>query len=266
MALNTDSLYRPLRTVRQDLLKVIDELDALNSAAVGFGGVIGSKLPVNVNSLLEKVEGLVSGQGTDSVDSIIEFLDSVPMGDIREKSAEERAAAQQPLSRTGAPAGQPAAPIDMTAHTENGPQTAVKESMSLEDFYKDEFKGKKTKIHEATDFSWDAILDNPNLEPMDLGDGVPTVDGVYTDEGQIPGDEFLSQFAVPESEAVDDPAMEEGAPVNDYSDFVGADAQGQVLDESISQRGWKNALHAANPIDFGLDMNTNISSGLSIIQ
>mgnify|MGYP001775567014 CR=1 FL=1 len=49
MALNTDSLYRPLKTIKADLLKVIDELNALNSTAISLGGASSTKLTVSVN-------------------------------------------------------------------------------------------------------------------------------------------------------------------------------------------------------------------------
>ncbi len=132
------------------MLKVVDELDALNSAAVSFGGAIGTKLPVNVNSLIEKVEGILASGTPDSVEGILEFLDNIPMGEIREESAEERAAAGNALSRTSPTQKQ----VDLTPHTENGPQSSIlQEGTSLEQFYADNFKKKQKKLYEDTDFS-----------------------------------------------------------------------------------------------------------------
>ena len=248
MALNTDSLYRPLKTIKADLLKVIDELDALNSTAISFGGAIGTKLPVSVNSLIEKVEGILSSGTPDSVEGILEFLDNIPMGEIREKSAEERAAAGDSLSRTKPGSAQQ---IDMTPRTQNGPRSAImgnpqsaamNESQSLEDFYADNFKKKPTKMYEDTDFSWDAILnrDDLDLDPIDLGDETGGA-GFLTD---------IENAYVEDPEFADDTRADE--PLNDYSmvsDDV--DSEGQIADESLGQSDWMKALEASDPISYG---------------
>ena len=248
MALNTDSLYRSLKTIKADLLKVIDELDALNSTAISFGGAIGTKLPVSVNSLIEKVEGILSSGTPDSVEGILEFLDNIPMGEIREKSAEERAAAGDSLSRTKPGSIQQ---IDMTPRTQNGPRSAImggsqsaamNESQSLEDFYADNFKKKPTKMYEDTDFSWDAILnrDDLDLDPIDLGDETGGA-GFLTD---------IENAYIEDPEFADDTRADE--PLNDYSmvsDDV--DSEGQIADESLGQSDWMKALEASDPISFG---------------
>lgn len=240
MALNTDSLYRPLKTIKADLLKVIDELDALNSTAISFGGAIGTKLPVNVNSLIEKVEGILSSGTPDSVEGILEFLDNIPMGEIREKSAEERAATGASLSRTKPGATQQ---IDMTPHTQNGPQSAImNESQSLEDYYADNFKKKPTKMYEDTDFSWDAILnrDDLDIDPIDLGDETGGA-GFLTD---------IEDAYSEDLEFTDDTRADE--PLNDYSMVSDeTDDNGQVADESFGQGDWMKALEASDPISFG---------------
>ena len=255
MALNTDSLYRPLKTIKADLLKVIDELDALNSTAISFGGAIGTKLPVSVNSLIEKVEGILSSGTPDSVEGILEFLDNIPMGEIREKSAEERAAAGDSLSRTKPGSAQQ---IDMTPRTQNGPRSAImgrpqsamggpqsanmNESQSLEDFYADNFKKKPTKMYEDTDFSWDAILnrDDLDLDPIDLGDETGGA-GFLTD---------IENAYIEDPEFTDDTRIDE--PLNDYSMVSdNVDSEGQIADESLGQSDWMKALEASDPISFG---------------
>lgn len=240
MALNTDSLYRPLKTIKADLLKVIDELDALNSTAISFGGAIGTKLPVNVNSLIEKVEGILSSGSSDSVEGILEFLDNIPMGEIREKSAEERAALGDSLSRTKPGATQQ---IDMTPHTQNGPQSAiVNESQSLEDYYADNFKKKPQKMYEDSDFSWDAIL---NRDDLDFG----TIDL----DDETGGAGYLTEI---ENAYTEDPEFTDDTradkPLNDYSMVSGnTDSNGQIADESLGQSDWMKALEASDPISFG---------------
>lgn len=240
MALNTDSLYRPLKTIKADLLKVIDELDALNSTAISFGGAIGTKLPVNVNSLIEKVEGILSSGSSDSVEGILEFLDNIPMGEIREKSAEERAALGDSLSRTKPGATQQ---IDMTPHTQNGPQSAiVNESQSLEDYYADNFKKKPQKMYEDSDFSWDAIL---NRDDLDFG----TIDL----DDETGGAGYLTEI---ENAYTEDPEFTDDTradkPLNDYSMVSdNTDSNGQIADESLGQSDWMKALEASDPISFG---------------
>lgn len=239
MALNTESLYKPLKTIKADLLKVIDELDSLNSTAISFGGAIGTKLPVNVNSLIEKVEGILSSGTPDSVEGILEFLDNIPMGEIREKSAEERAAAGSNLSRTR--------PVNLTPDLQNGPRSAItqtRENQSLEEYYKSNYTRQPQKYYEDTDFSWDAIL---NREDLDLD----PID--FEGDENIGGSFDLSSL---QSEYENDPdfaeEMRADRPLNDYSlvsDEV--DNYGQIEDESIGQGDWMKALEASDPISFG---------------
>lgn len=238
MAFNTESLYKPLKTIKADLLKVIDGLDSLNSTAISFGGAIGNQLPVNVNSLIEKVEAILSSGTPDSVEGILEFLDNIPMGEIREKSPEERRAAGENLSRTK--------PVNLTPNLENGPQSAItqtRESLSLEDYYDKNYRKKPKKYYEDTDFSWDAILnrDDLDIDPIDF-DGDDNIDGFD-----------LSSL---ENEYAMDPDFSDenyaDKPLNDYSivsDDV--DTNGQIEDESLSQSDWIKALEASDPISFG---------------
>lgn len=233
MALNTDSLYRPLKTIKADLLKVIDELDALNSTAISFGGAIGTKLPVNVNSLIEKVENILSSGTPDSVDGILEFLDAIPMGEIREKSAEERAAMGAALSRTK-PSAQN---IDMSVNP-NAPKSAIaaREGMSLEDFYKENFRENRSKFAE-TDYSWDAILNNPDIEALDLGD-------ITGGAGHLGDIDIYDNSEVSDNDYA-------GGELNDYTGIDGADENGQIADESLGESDWRVALSASDPIEFG---------------
>lgn len=239
MNLNTDSLYRPLKAIKADLLKVIDELDSLNSTAVSFGGAIGTKLPVNVNSLIDKVEAILSSGTPDSVDGILEFLDNIPMGEIREKSAEERAAAGAALSRTKPGAEQQ---VDLSVH-QNAPSSQIAQVNESK-------KSAGQKLYEESDFTWDAILNNPDI-PDDLDLGEATGGSGYLAD-------IEDAYAVPENDF--DDIDHEGQPINDYSMIDGADEDGQIPEESLSQSDWKTALATSDPISFG--SLSNLAEGI----
>lgn len=231
MALSTDSLYRPVNSVVDKLEAVLDDLQDLKNSATVFGGVIGKQLPGTVSGIIATVESLLDG-GQNSMTGILDFLDNVPMGEIRTKSAAERREADKAAS------SQPA--VDLTPHTENGPMSATlqNESLNIEDFYRDEFQKKPSKFRE-NDYSWEAIKNNPNLEGTDLSGS-----GLFN-EGMSNFD--LNRYAEEQAaEYADDPDNE-------------VQEDDESLRESVSPDDWASALRECDPISFG-PLNGDVAS------
>jgi hypothetical protein len=163
MANNTDALYKPLKTAKNDLLKVIDELDALGDLAVSFGGDIARVLPSQLKASTDAIMGLISGPNQNSIDSLTEYLDNVPLGAIKSHTAEDR------LSGDSGTAPAPTPQIDTTPHTENGPQTAVHEDIDLSQFYKQNFV-QPVKEKSFTEPDWNRIKESSDFTDIDLGE------------------------------------------------------------------------------------------------
>ena len=228
MALSTDSLYRPINSVNDKLEAVLDDLTDLKSSATVFGGVIGQQLPGQIQSLITSVEAMLDG-GPSSVTGIIDFLDNVPMGEIRTKSAaEKRQASKESQSN-----------IDLTPHTAGGPKSAAlqNESLNIEDFYRDEFK-RQPSVYRESDYSWEAIKNNPDIEATDLSGSGLFNEGLDNFDLNRYAEEAAAEFA-------DDPEQE------DQNDTT-------ALDESVSPDDWMSTLRECDPISFGT-LNSNIA-------
>ena len=229
MALSTDSLYRPVNSIKDKLENILDDLEDLKSSATIFGGVIGQQLPGSVQTLTNNVEAMLDG-GPTSITGILDFLDNVPMGEIRTKSAAERREADRGMSQLTA---------DLTPHMGNGPKSAViqNESLNIEDFYRDEFKKKPSQFKES-DYSWEAIKANPDIEATDLSGSGLFNEGFGSFDMAHYAEEAAANYA-------DDPEQEDQ---NDTTE----------LDESVSPDDWRNTLRECDPITFG-PLNGNIA-------
>lgn len=234
MALSTDSLYRPVNSIKDKLEDILDDLEDLKSSATIFGGVIGQQLPGNIQALTTNVEAMLDG-GPASITGILDFLDNVPMGEIRSKSAAERREADKEAYAA------PQQAVDLTPHTEGGPKSAAiqNESLNIEDFYRDEFQKKPSQFKE-NDYSWEAIKANPALEGTDLnGSGIFNEALSSSFDMAHYAEEAAANYA-------DDPEQED---VNNK----------EALDESVSPDDWASALRECDPISFGT-LNGNVTN------
>jgi|SRR5574344_18600 hypothetical protein len=240
MANNTDALYKPLKTAKNDLLKVIDELDALGDLAVSFGGDIARVLPSQLKASTDAIMGLISGPNQNSIDSLTEYLDNVPLGAIKSHTAEDR------LSGDSGTAPAPTPQIDTTPHTENGPQTAVHEDIDLSQFYKQNFV-QPVKEKSFTEPDWNRIKESSDFTDIDLGEKMNPDYNPY-------------DLGDPLQESANDPMNDATRPLNDTSRIP--------LNENST---WHDALKVVNPADFMEagdfgGMAGPVSNGLNIVD
>ena len=89
MAVNPDQLWSTLDKIEQKLLSIVDDFDAASQAAVALGGNVAHVLPVQLNASADAVLNLVNGAGQNSIKNLKDYVDNIPLGDLRTKSAGE---------------------------------------------------------------------------------------------------------------------------------------------------------------------------------
>ena len=89
MAVNPDQLWTTLDKIEQKLLSIVDDFDAVSQAAVSLNGDIAKVLPVQLNASADAVLDLVNGAGQNSIKNLKDYVDNIPLGDLRTKSSAE---------------------------------------------------------------------------------------------------------------------------------------------------------------------------------
>ena len=180
MAVNPDQLWSTLDKIEQKLLSIVDDFDAVSQAAVALNGDIAKVLPVQLNASADAVLDLVNGAGQNSIKNLKDYVDNIPLGDLRTKSAGEairngqREAPQQGNAPT-APA------IDTTPHVGDAPKSAIvneNKDINLDDYKKQPMKEDK-KLNENGEFSFDAILDEADIDDEGYDSEIPEADTEY---------------------------------------------------------------------------------------
>ena len=124
MAVNPDQLWSTLDKIEQKLLSIVDDFDAVSQAAVALGGNVAHVLPVQLNASADAVLNLVNGSGQNSIKNLKDYVDNIPLGDLRTKSAGEAIRNGQREAPTQGNA--PTAPaIDTTPHVGDAPKSAI---------------------------------------------------------------------------------------------------------------------------------------------
>lgn len=179
MAVNPDQLWSTLDKIEQKLLSIVDDFDAVSQAAVALGGNVAKVLPIQLNSSADTVLALVNGDGQNSIKNLKDYVDNIPLGDLRTKSAGEAIRNGQYEAPTKSEA--PAAPIDTTPHPENAPKSAIigeSTEINLDDYKKQPMKESK-QLNENNEFSFDAILDDVDIDNEGYNSEIPEADTDY---------------------------------------------------------------------------------------
>ena len=186
MAVNPDQLWTTLDKIEQKLLSIVDDFDAVSQAAVALNGDIAKVLPVQLNASADAVLDLVNGAGQNSIKNLKDYVDNIPLGDLRTKSSAEAIRNGQKAAPTAGNA--PTAPaVDLTPRTD-APQSAIaQESVDLEKYKKNKIEENKTeepkkKLNENNEFSFDAILDEEGIEDEGYNSDIPEADTDYLDD------------------------------------------------------------------------------------
>jgi len=160
---NVSKLFASLFKMRDNVISLMETTEDLSKAASVYNGEISRVLPLNLKSVLGKLSTILEGSGQDSITSLIDFLDAVPLSDVREKPISERR-----LDASAMADDIPARPAISTApDLSRGPQSAVmKESRDLSAYYKDAYRennSNEKRLHERGAVSFRDILSDPTL-------------------------------------------------------------------------------------------------------
>lgn len=184
MAVNPDQLWTTLDKIEQKLLSIVDDFDAVSQSALAFNGDIAKVLPVQLNASADAVLELVNGNEQNSIKNLKEYIDNIPLGDLRTKSAGEAIRAGQanaPVAGNAPTA--PAANVDLAPRT-NAPQSAIvaNESINLDDYKKKPALKEAAKLNENHEFSFDAIADEVGVDSNGYDSSIPKADTEYLDD------------------------------------------------------------------------------------
>lgn len=195
MAVNPDQLWTTLDKIEQKLLSIVDDFDAVSQAAVALNGDIAKVLPVQLNASADAVLDLVNGAAQNSIKNLKDYVDNIPLGDLRTKSSAEAIRNGQKQAPT-AGAAPTAAAVDLTPRT-NGPQSAIaQESVDLSKYKKNKIEENvekpKSKLNEDNEFSFDAIMDETGIDEAGYDSDIPEADTDYLEDDLSDGfnDEF----------------------------------------------------------------------------
>jgi hypothetical protein len=188
MAVNPDQLWSTLDKIEQKLLSIVDDFDAVSQAAVALGGNVAHVLPVQLNASADAVLNLVNGAGQNSIKNLKDYVDNIPLGDLRTKSAGEAIRNGQREAPTQGNA--PTAPaIDTTPHVGDAPKSAIVnegKDINLDDYKKQPMKESK-KLNENGEFSFDAILDEADIDGEGYDSEIPEADTEYLESDLTDG-------------------------------------------------------------------------------
>ena len=200
-----NKLFGALSKCQEQILSAVDSLNQVSKESIAFGGDIARVVPQNLKVAMDQLLQTVQGSGQSSLESVIQYLDNVPVSALRKQSLVKTTINDEGVDQTST-AAEAQATINTQPNTSAGAQSAVaRESFNLSDFYKDEYKSAPQRIKEADALSFDSILDNPEM-------------GI--DHGDIIDDDPLSFDAIPsnyEDDYVDDEMMfDDGAEPEEF--------------------------------------------------
>lgn len=185
MAVNPDQLWTTLDKIEQKLLSIVDDFDTVAQAAISLNGDIAKVLPVQLNASADAVLELVNGAGQNSIKNLKDYVDNIPLGDLRTKSSAESIRNGQRQAPTAGAA--PTAPAVNLEPRTSAPQSAIaQESVDLSKYKKEQYKEEskpteKKKLNENNAFSFDAIADEVGLDNEGYDSSVPVADTEYLD-------------------------------------------------------------------------------------
>lgn len=186
MAVNPDQLWTTLDKIEQKLLSIVDDFDAVSQAAISLNGDIAKVLPVQLNASADVVLDLVNGAGQNSIKNLKDYVDNIPLGDLRTKSSAESIRNGQRQAPTAGEA--PTAPAVNLEPRAAAPQSAIaQESIDLSKYKKEQYKEnskpvENKKLNENHEFSFDAITDEIGLEDNGYNSEIPVADTEYLED------------------------------------------------------------------------------------
>ena len=154
--MDISKFYKSLDSIRKDLSNIASDLRKVEKEASFVDGVIAEKVPVNVAAVREAIENISDGDGTGTLNYVINILLGVSGADLL---SDEIKFERSKSSAASAPK------IDTTPHTENGAQSSILGESTLKKYYKD---SKKQNLQErgflfGSRLDYEQLLNNPFL-------------------------------------------------------------------------------------------------------
>ena len=221
MAQSPDQLWNTLDRIEKSLLSIVDDFDKLSQASIAYNGDIAKVLPVQLNASADSIRALVDGAGQNSIKNLKEYVDNIPLGDFRTKSAAEAVATGAPRTNVNGDTGN----VDLTPKTQ-GPQSAIaqaNEDVDLTPYMKKNHV--KESINDDGEFNFDAIC-------ADTG-----VDGGIKDEADFDFEDAMLD-SQPVADVYDNPVTDD----EDKFDFD--DFENKRLEDGAdpsADLGWQDA-------------------------
>ena len=250
----------PINNERGAIKEMIRRLTEISQVAVQAGGDIGKVVSANIQKTITDLNNIANGPDQSSLISMIQYLKTVPLGTMFPLDLDDDITANNAPSvvskSEAAPA--PAAPaIDMTAHTENGPQSAVAAQTQQESVERsmlaDYFKLKESAGIESEDMELPQTPTAGGLNFKALTESMHIAD-MSNDDLVAGGNQFRTQRKV---------VTPTVSPVNESNVVVPGETQ--QMQESVepapSLSDWRT-MFAGNASIGDLD-NSVISDGLS---
>ena len=185
MAVNPDQLWSTLNKIEEKLLSIIDDFDAVSQTATALGGNLAKVLPVQLNASADIIINLVNGNEQNSIKNLKEYVDNIPLGDLRTKTAVET------MKTPSNNADNFNSQINTTPMTNGVPKSAIaRESINLDDYKKKPIK--ESKLNENNEFSFDAIKDETGIDFEGYNSDIPESDTSYLEDDLT--NSFYDQF------------------------------------------------------------------------
>jgi hypothetical protein len=230
---NVSKLFASLLKMQDNVITIMESAEELSKTASLYNGEIARVLPLNLKSVIDKLSAILEGGGQDSLSGLVDFLDNIPLSEIRDKPISERRVDTQALGVKTPPA--PPA-VNTRPNTASGPQSAVlKESApTISKYLKEEYAPRPAQaLRERGKMSFADMLADGQLG-IDLEDTPDVISSV-----DIPTEQLarLSPHA-------NDFAEEEefGAEPVFVDEFTG----GKMESEPVEIADWRNIARSTN--------------------
>lgn len=163
-------LFKFIDDARQNILEAIESLNALKDEVKDLSGKVSTVVPSQVDITINALVKVINGSEQNSLDNLENYLDNVPVVELRDKSsidilnkdkapsgdvvANENSVSEEPVMNSIAP------PIAEAKHRWN-PLPELKEDLN-DDFLEDQYED---------DYSYD-LADNFSLEDAPIDDEI----------------------------------------------------------------------------------------------
>jgi hypothetical protein len=243
MAQDINKLFNDLTKAQESILNIVDSLNQLSTSSIAFSGEIAKVVPQNLKVCIDQLLEVAQGQGQSSLSSLMDFLDNIPISEIRKQSLVKTTVNTEGVDRTSTQAQ-----INTQPNLANGPQSAMAESFSLKNYVKDTYGKKSVKqMRESNELSFDAIMDDEDFDiygetsDEDIGLGINTEFGL-----DFHNDDILDTY----EDFDEEPINNTNELLNDEPIYDEDDDFSEILpNDNVELSDWKDVMKQVHPED-----------------